>query len=72
MALGFPILFGASRKGTIRHVDPRAKGAGDRLGGSLTLALAARSAGAAMVRVHDVFETVQAFAVAQAIEAAGA
>ena len=70
VALGFPVLFGASRKGTIRHIDPRAKRAADRLGGSLALALAARQAGAAMVRVHDVFETVQAFAVAEAIEGA--
>ena len=66
-ALGFPVLLGASRKGFIRPVDPAATDAGDRLGGSLAAALAGARAGVAMVRVHDVRETVQALAVEAAI-----
>ena len=67
VALGFPVVVGASRKGMIRALDPKAKDAGDRLGGSLALALAAARAGVAMVRVHDVRETAQALAVEAAI-----
>lgn len=65
--LGFPILFGASRKRFIAAIDPSAADAGDRLGGSLAAALLAARAGAAMVRVHDVRETVQAITVQAAI-----
>ena len=67
-ALGFPVLLGASRKGFIRAVDPTAVEPGDRLGGSLAVALAGARAGAAMVRVHDVRETVQALATQAAID----
>jgi len=70
VALGFPILYGASRKSTIARIDPTATKAEDRLGGSIAFALAAARAGAAMVRVHDVRETRQALAVQAAIEAA--
>ena len=66
-ALGFPLLVGASRKGFIRKLDPGASDPGDRLGGSIAVALAAAGAGAAMVRVHDVRETTQALIVADAI-----
>jgi dihydropteroate synthase len=66
-ALGFPLLVGASRKGFIRALDPDAGDPGDRLGGSIAVALAAAHAGAAMVRVHDVRETAQALIVAEAI-----
>ncbi len=48
-------------------VDPTAKEPGDRLGGSLAVALAAARAGASMVRAHDVRETVQALVVDAAI-----
>jgi len=65
--LGFPVIVGASRKGMIRALDPSAAAAADRLGGSLAIALAAARAGAAMVRVHDVRETVQALTVDAAI-----
>jgi len=68
--LGFPILYGASRKSTIARIDPTATRAEDRLGGSIAFALAAARAGAAMVRVHDVRETRQALAVQAAIGAA--
>jgi dihydropteroate synthase len=67
VALGFPVLVGASRKGLIRALDPTAASPADRLGGSLAIALAAARAGAAMVRVHDVRETVQALDVDAAI-----
>ena len=70
-ALGFPVLVGVSRKGFIGAIDPLAKTPGDRLGGSIALALAAARAGAAMVRVHDVRETVQALTVAAAIDETG-
>jgi dihydropteroate synthase len=66
--LGFPVLVGASRKAFIRAVDPSAETPDDRLGGSLAAALCAARAGAAMIRVHDVRETVQALAVQAAIE----
>lgn len=69
--LGFPVLLAASRKRMIRNIDPSAVEAGDRLGGSIAIALEGARRGAAMVRVHDVRETVQALAVQAAIRAAG-
>lgn len=71
VALGFPVLLGASRKGLIRALDPTATAPSDRLGGSLAAALAGAKAGVAAVRVHDVRETVQALKVWSAIEDAG-
>jgi len=71
VALGFPVLLGASRKATIRKIDPTATDPQHRLGGSLAIALAAARAGCAMVRVHDVRETVQALKVMAAIDSAG-
>ena len=59
-ALGFPVLYGASRKRTIAAIDPSATEPGDRLGGSLAMALEAARRGAGIIRVHDVRETVQA------------
>ena len=70
VATGFPILYGASRKRTIQSIDPTASDPGDRLGGSLALALAAARAGASILRVHDVRETVQALAVQAAVAGA--
>lgn len=69
-ATGFPVLYGASRKRTIQSIDPTATDAGDRLGGSLALALEAARRGAEIIRVHDVRETVQALAVQAAVVAA--
>lgn len=57
--LGCPILFGASRKRMIGALSNEAE-AGDRLGGSIFLAMRAIEQGAHIVRVHDVPETVQA------------
>jgi len=70
VALGFPVLLGASRKAFIGALDHGAK-ADARLGGSIAAALAGASAGVAAVRVHDVRETVQALAVQAAIAQAG-
>lgn len=70
VALGYPILLGASRKRFIASVDPSAREADDRLGGSLAAHLAGAAAGVAAVRVHDVRETVQALAVQAAITGA--
>lgn len=61
-ALGCSILLGASRKRTIGALHNEAP-ADRRLGGSLALALKAAEQGAQIVRVHDVFETVQALKV---------
>ena len=58
-ALGQPLLLGASRKRTIGALSGEAP-AHRRLGGSLALAQAGMDAGVHLLRVHDVFETVQA------------
>jgi dihydropteroate synthase len=68
--LGFPVLYAASRKRTIAAIDASATDPGDRLGGSLALALEGARRGARMVRVHDVRETVQALKVQAALLAA--
>jgi dihydropteroate synthase len=67
VALGRPVLLGASRKRFIAAVDTAAADPGDRLAGSIALALAGARAGAAAVRVHDVRETRQALLVEAAI-----
>lgn len=65
---GLPLLVGASRKRFINAVTPSAPD--QRLGGSIASHLEAVKNGAAIVRVHDVVETVQALHLAAAIEAA--
>lgn len=69
--LGFPVLFGASRKRFIEAIDTTAEDPVDRLGGSLAAALHAAHAGCAVIRVHDVRETLQALKVQAAIAGAG-
>jgi dihydropteroate synthase len=64
-ALGRPVLFGASRKSFIGKID--GSDASHRLGGSLAAALWAADHGAAIVRVHDVVDTVQALKVRAAL-----
>lgn len=59
-ALGFRLLYGASRKRVIQSVDSGATDPLDRLGGSIALALEAARQGAGIIRVHDVRETAQA------------
>lgn len=65
-ALGFPMLIGLSRKGFIGQLSGEAA-AERRLGGSLAAALFALRQGAAILRVHDVAETVQAVRVWEAL-----
>jgi dihydropteroate synthase len=65
--LGFPVLLGVSRKRTVRSIDATAVDPRDRLGGSLAMAMHGARAGAAMLRVHDVRETVQALKVQAAL-----
>jgi len=67
-SFGLPLLVGASRKRFIDTVVPSAPDR--RLGGSIAAHLVAVRNGAAIVRVHDVAETVQALRVAAAIAAA--
>ncbi len=57
-ALGRPVLVGVSRKGVIGALTGR--DVGDRLAGSIGAGLAAVAGGAAVLRVHDVAETVDA------------
>ncbi|MEP3653719.1 MAG: dihydropteroate synthase [Litorimonas sp.] len=64
-ALGFPVLMGASRKSFIGRID--GSEADDRLGGSIATALWSAQAGADILRVHDVSETVQAMKVWEAV-----
>jgi dihydropteroate synthase len=66
--LGLPILVGASRKRFIDRIDPSPVTA--RIGGSLAAHLHAAEAGAAIIRAHDVRETVQALKVRSALGAA--
>jgi dihydropteroate synthase len=56
---GFPVLVGTSRKRFVQQLTGAA-GPADALEGSLATAVAAMDAGAGMVRVHDVRETVHA------------
>ncbi|HEX9966255.1 MAG TPA: dihydropteroate synthase [Allosphingosinicella sp.] len=60
--LGCPIMIGASRKRMIGALSGEAP-PGERLPGSLALALKAMDQGAQLLRVHDVPETVQALRV---------
>ena len=62
---GLPLLVGASRKRFINSVTPSAPD--DRIGGSIASHLIAVENGAAIIRAHDVKETVQALRVAAAI-----
>ncbi len=63
--LGLPVLVGVSRKTMIGHVLD--KPVNERVVGSVTAALLAAQYGAAMVRVHDVSETVDALKVLRAL-----
>ena len=57
--LGVPILIGVSRKKFIKTIAGLEENE-DRLSGSVSVALFARSQGVQIFRVHDVKETVQA------------
>ena len=58
-SLGCPLVIGASRKRTIGALSGEAP-ADKRLGGSIAFAMKAIDQGAQIIRVHDVFETIQA------------
>jgi dihydropteroate synthase len=66
-SFGLPLLVGASRKRFINSVTPSPPH--ERIGGSIAAHLLAVQSGAAIVRAHDVAETVQALRVSAAIEA---
>jgi len=63
---GLPVLVGASRKAFIGQVDGSDEA--HRVGGTIAACLAAMDGGAAMVRVHDVAQVVQAVRVRTAID----
>jgi dihydropteroate synthase len=64
-SFGLPLLVGASRKRFIDKVSPAPPDR--RVGGSIAAHLAAVAAGAAIIRAHDVAETMQALRVTAAI-----
>jgi dihydropteroate synthase len=64
--LGWPLLVGWSRKGTLGLITGRA--VGQRAMASVTAALLAAQRGAAILRVHDVAATVDALKVWRAVE----
>jgi dihydropteroate synthase len=68
LVLGRPVLVGVSRKSTLGKVlgDPTA--ITGSVAGSVAAAVAAYARGASIVRAHDVRETVEALAVAAAVE----
>ena len=66
---GLPLLIGVSRKSMFQTLLTRR--VDQRLAGSLAMATAAALSGAAILRVHDVAETVDAMKVVQALRAAG-
>lgn len=66
---GLPLLIGASRKSMFQELLGRR--IDQRLAGGLAVATAAVLAGAAILRVHDVAETIDAVKVAQALRNAG-
>ena len=67
-SFGLPLLMGLSRKRFIDFVSPSKPG--ERIGGSIAGNVLAALAGADIVRVHDVAETVQALRVMDAIQKA--
>ena len=67
-SFGLPLLVGASRKRFIDRILPAPPDR--RLGGSIAAHLVAAMGGAAIIRAHDVAETVQALRVAAAIASA--
>ncbi len=73
-SLGLPVAVGASRKAFVRRFSGVADGAppADRLPGSLAALSAAAHAGARILRVHDVPESVRFLRLSGAIARAGA
>ena len=65
-ALGCPLLIGVSRKSMLGQITGRV--VSDRMAASVAAALLAAQKGAAIVRVHDVRETVDALKIWQALQ----
>ncbi len=66
VATGYPVLVGLSRKTMLGQLSGKA--VDQRLPASLSAALLAAQAGAAIIRVHDVDETVDALKIASALQ----
>ena len=66
LALGYPVLAGWSRKGTLGKLTGRTVAA-ERVHASVAAALVCVQRGARMVRVHDVAATVDAIKVWRAM-----
>lgn len=66
--LGVPVMVAASRKSFIGMLHDTDKAADLRLGGSLSAAIVGVMKGGAIVRTHDVAETVEALKVLQAVK----
>jgi len=64
-AAGLPVLAGLSRKSTVGRLTGRA--AGERVYGSIALAVIAAQNGARIIRAHDVAATVDALKVLEAV-----
>jgi dihydropteroate synthase len=64
--LGMPLAAGLSRKSTIGHITGRP--VGERVAGSLAMALLALQGGAKILRVHEVKETRDVIAIWQAFQ----
>ena len=67
-SLGRPVLVGVSRKSTLGKVLGDASATRAGVAASVAAAVAAFDRGATMIRAHDVHETVEALAVAAAVE----
>ena len=74
LSLGFPVAVGASRKGFVRRFSGVSEDSppAERLPGSLAALAAARAGGAAILRVHDVAESVRFLRMLEAVEAPSA
>jgi dihydropteroate synthase len=68
-ATGFPVVAGLSRKASLGEITGRS--VDERMPASLAAALSAVAHGAAVVRVHDVRETVDALKVWRAVNHGG-
>ncbi len=66
VATGYPVMVGISRKFMLGKLSDKA--VNQRLPASLSAAVLAAQAGAAIIRVHDVDETVDALKVATALQ----
>jgi dihydropteroate synthase len=68
VSLGRPVVVGVSRKSTLGRALGDATATQGNLAASLAGAVSAFARGASMIRAHDVRETVDALAVAAAVE----